>query len=729
MRIKDLDIASFGKLSDRKISLDERITVVFGRNEAGKSSIASFIKYMLYGFDASKKNDVASNHKKKYMPWSTGECSGSMTFTSADGKTYTATRKTAQRSQNTVFDSDGMPLTEDNAGDFFLGVNENTYKKTAFIGQSEAVFSDGGELDAAIRNIVFSGDEEVDSAKAVSKLDDIRKYYLGKTGRSGLIYEIDKELTELTATYEALRDRHKQLMSAEHSLAENQRRIAYNEEQKAIFDKKLQNILAFAALKKLEEIEEAKRRMEEGKQLLYAHCKEMQTGSFSPDAEYEEKLEAAVETVRNLESRKKELEVNLENALEGRRNVYSDEKAKRIFDLLAKNGITGESLLEKVKKLISAKKKWFALALVLTLLVVTLPVAIVFWVLYSGKNKEIGQIISAYGCKDADDLVSSLVAQTSFKAVEESAEKLVQSAKNSLRECVSALEEKRKALEDICAPWIYETDAGEDVCKTAEEYLARLCVWLEKKGQISTRCHDDYVGYNALVSAVNIDELTALSAEYDGSPVEEDEKTVRQKLAFHTQALDMLKTKNFELEKTAAVLTGTMAKPAEMQSRILSLTEQKKSFEEKHSAIVVAIDALTRASENMRSEVSPRIAAETSNLFSGITGGKYKALYAGENMTLSFLEEGEAEVRDAGYLSTGTLDAAYISLRIALCKFLYKEKPTLVFDDAFSHMDDERLADTVSFLEKLSDDFQIVILSCHDREKKLLSGKATVIEM
>ena len=96
-------------------------------------------------------------------------------------------------------------------------------------------------------------------------------------------------------------------------------------------------------------------------------------------------------------------------------------------------------------------------------------------------------------------------------------------------------------------------------------------------------------------------------------------------------------------------------------------------------------------------------------------------------MKLSFLESDTAEVRDAGFLSAGTLDAAYISLRIALCRFLYKENPTLIFDDAFANMDDERLRNALDFLVELSEDFQIVILSCHDREKNYLTGRAKII--
>ena len=42
-------------------------------------------------------------------------------------------------------------------------------------------------------------------------------------------------------------------------------------------------------------------------------------------------------------------------------------------------------------------------------------------------------------------------------------------------------------------------------------------------------------------------------------------------------------------------------------------------------------------------------------------------------------------------------------------------------------MDGDRLKNTLDFLIRLSEDFQIVILSCHDREKEYLEGKAKII--
>ena len=45
--------ASFGLITDLTLEFSDSINVIEGQNESGKSTIAAFIKYMLYGFDGS----------------------------------------------------------------------------------------------------------------------------------------------------------------------------------------------------------------------------------------------------------------------------------------------------------------------------------------------------------------------------------------------------------------------------------------------------------------------------------------------------------------------------------------------------------------------------------------------------------------------------------------------------------------------------------------------------
>ena len=49
MIIKRVNIIAFGGLKDKIIDFDNGINVIYGENEAGKSTIQSFIKIWLYG--------------------------------------------------------------------------------------------------------------------------------------------------------------------------------------------------------------------------------------------------------------------------------------------------------------------------------------------------------------------------------------------------------------------------------------------------------------------------------------------------------------------------------------------------------------------------------------------------------------------------------------------------------------------------------------------------------
>lgn len=720
MRIKNLNIASFGKLEDVSIGLDDRITVISGKNEAGKSSIATFIKYMLYGFDSTKKQEVADNQKKKYMPWSGYECSGEMTFTAADGKTYAAVRKTAARSQNTLLDENDMPVTGENAGDYFFGINENAYKKTAFIGQREAAFSDEGELDEAIRNMVYSADESVDSRKALKKLEDLKKFYLGKAGRSGEIYETDKELESLISERDRWKDGHKELLTAEYQLGEIQKKIAYNKEKKELLEKEKQNLDYYEARCKLLQIEEAKKKLEKSREAFEEYYKKMQNGSFVPDGEYADRLKSAVSNLEDAKKKSADALTNLDRAKESLDSVYSDESLKRISALLTSENETAGGLSERIKSLEAARKQAKLFAVILTVFIVTIPIAVFFYIKSSRLSKQLCAIVEKYGCNNMEELLTKLMQGESFKTVE-------QNARRVYDEAVAASDILKRYLDDSVLKLKELADMGGFDADDAEKYLGVLYEWMTKCDELKSKCREDFVAHSTLSGSVDENELYELSAKFDESIPVRDAKTVSQQLAFYTQANDALVVRERELEKSTAVLSSTLPKPSEIQTKILSLSAKRDEMNDKHKALSLAIETLETASENMRSEAAPKIASETSRLFSKITDGKYKALYADSGMNLTFLENGEAEVRDAGYLSAGTLDAAYISLRIALCEFLYKEHPTLIFDDAFANMDNERLKNTLDFLVSLSEDFQIVILSCHDREKEYLNGKAKII--
>lgn len=79
MRIKNLKINGFGKLKDKDIELESGINVIYGKNEAGKSTLLKYITSMFYGL-SKNKNGGTIPEIEKYEPWNNEEFSGKMAY-------------------------------------------------------------------------------------------------------------------------------------------------------------------------------------------------------------------------------------------------------------------------------------------------------------------------------------------------------------------------------------------------------------------------------------------------------------------------------------------------------------------------------------------------------------------------------------------------------------------------------------------------------------------------
>ncbi len=80
MKINEVKINGFGKLTDRTFGFDKGLNVIYGPNEAGKSTLHQFIFAMLYGFyKPYVKRKMMSEAYDRYVPWqSNADYRGSM---------------------------------------------------------------------------------------------------------------------------------------------------------------------------------------------------------------------------------------------------------------------------------------------------------------------------------------------------------------------------------------------------------------------------------------------------------------------------------------------------------------------------------------------------------------------------------------------------------------------------------------------------------------------------
>ncbi|WP_151736089.1 AAA family ATPase [Paenibacillus tengchongensis] len=93
MKIQQLKIGGFGRLHNRELSLGEGVTVLYGRNEAGKSTTLQFIRAMLYGIPGR------ANPESRYEPAQGGIHGGTLSALDEDGLLWSIRRYTSGAEQ------------------------------------------------------------------------------------------------------------------------------------------------------------------------------------------------------------------------------------------------------------------------------------------------------------------------------------------------------------------------------------------------------------------------------------------------------------------------------------------------------------------------------------------------------------------------------------------------------------------------------------------------------
>ena len=110
MIIKELNVIEFGGLSDRRFELTSGINIFEGDNEAGKSTLWLFIKFMLYGMP--KKGHPERERAINRM---SHRAIGTMTV-SFEGEDYRIERSFSEIARGKVVVHEGTVLSESNIG-------------------------------------------------------------------------------------------------------------------------------------------------------------------------------------------------------------------------------------------------------------------------------------------------------------------------------------------------------------------------------------------------------------------------------------------------------------------------------------------------------------------------------------------------------------------------------------------------------------------------------------
>ena len=78
MIIREIRIDSFGSLRNRTVTFTDGLNLVEGKNESGKTAMAAFIKFMLYGLSGTPEAEGEPSERERFINRETGRAAGVM---------------------------------------------------------------------------------------------------------------------------------------------------------------------------------------------------------------------------------------------------------------------------------------------------------------------------------------------------------------------------------------------------------------------------------------------------------------------------------------------------------------------------------------------------------------------------------------------------------------------------------------------------------------------------
>ncbi|SFR71451.1 ATP-binding protein [Anaeromicropila populeti] len=179
--IEKLLLENFGKFHKKEILLTPGINVIYGNNEAGKSTVLAFIRGMLFGIEKGRGRISKDDLYTKYLPWDTETLYSGKMELFVDGAGYLVSRNFYKEvKQSKYYDrKTGQEYTITGGRPDFLPeeLTAASFRNTLLVEQRQL----GTDRDfvMAVKNFAANmsstGTDDVDVASAISHLQKKKK--------------------------------------------------------------------------------------------------------------------------------------------------------------------------------------------------------------------------------------------------------------------------------------------------------------------------------------------------------------------------------------------------------------------------------------------------------------------------------------------------------------------------------------------------------------------------
>ena len=719
--------ATFGRLREQTLELQEGLNILQAPNETGKSTWCAFLLSMLYGVNPKERDRAGLlADKNRYAPWTGGSMSGRLDC-QAEGGALTLFR-TTRRHAAPMGDfqalytgtADPVPgLTGASCGESLLGVSREVYARSAFIRQGGIAVTQDPGLERRIAALVTSGEEDTSYIEAVEVLK--KQLNRRRHHKTGQLPALEAELQETEALLASQAELARQRGNLLARSAELEGREAALREELAALDR-------WELHRKqldLRQAEDAAALAEEKAAALRRRLEEERI----PENDVTGRLRGAIvnlNTVRKSAGKAQEQSDAASSALARAEEALAaspfagqtaEEARRTAADPLPRGKRPLAPLLLTALACLCAalgagygvyfywKSPRAALGAAAGLLAL---VSLASWFLWrrAGKQAKAAALTARYGTSAPAEIAAQAEAYGTLLSNRDAARQEASAKSAAAQGLWQSVDVNAEGiLEEVrrFAPAAYDIPSA-DAALRASALLRRELAEAEKAAHEARLRVEFQAGQ---VPALDPDAPPPLPPERDRDAVSGELEDLQADLSALRSSLDRI----------AGRLHAT-GDPLALQAAAERLTDEIALLEREYAAIELAMSTLAQANSQLQGRFSPALGQRAAEIFARLTHGAYGGVILDKALRVSAEPALSGVPRDVGYLSAGAADQLYLAVRLAVCDLvLPPEKAVpIVLDDALASFDDARCAAALDYLREEAETRQILLFTCHSRE-------------
>lgn len=687
MRLISCYVESYGTIRKKDIIFSRELTQIMENNGTGKTTLASFLKAMFYGLPSYSVKSKKFDDRQHFCPFGASNFGGNLTF-EMDGAVYRIERSFDKKSETkdtvNVFKNDNITNElGNNIGMSIFGIDEESFSRTIFFNTNDNDLKSTAAINSKLNNFSLVRENENSYEETVEIIDNASKKLMPLRGTNGIIPNLHekiktlyKEIDNLESINEGLEEkyfRRKQLLK---DISENEEMLK-NAQNKAIVSEKYKTYKDLCA-------------QASGIETKINEINTLYPNGFPTEDEYSNFYE--------LERKDLLLSSKIENLED---NVKAlKEEIEKIAAKITQNETQLELLPINEKKPVIPFALCFLAAF---LFIIAIFLAVMVGALQGAILGFLSIILLCIGIPKiiADRKIKREKAREWEKYNEMVKERQIENKKaheEAVAKYNEKIKEKELAVEDynnnqlLISEFLSRFSIEKEKVRESELMMQRLneMISMHKSHKMKA---DRYKKDNeldeecAVIEMPNRDELRRIQNDLRRALAEVDRQILQ----------DEMETEHLEEKKSELIILEEKIKESKDKLEMLERTKNylkdaNMSLQNKY--VLPIKNSFLKYFEQLFEMSSDRIAIDS-------------------DFNVMFDENGA--YRSDKHLSAGQRSIWALCYRLALIENMYKkEKPFIILDDPFVHLDEQHMKKMVDIMKKLAKERQVIYFSCHD---------------